>query len=119
MKAVPQADRDLSTLGTPTQGAVLVELNFGGQPGSPYTVGESAKLARHLSDAIKTQNLGSYGGRFAIAESTTLIFYGADAEAIFQVLEPSLTGEPMCAGARVTIRQGEGSREVVLPGRTM
>jgi hypothetical protein len=119
MKAVPQADRDLSTLGTPTEGAVLVELNFGRQPGSPYPVGESVKLSRQLSDAIETQNLGSYGGHVVIPESTTLIFYGADAEAMYRVLEPRPTSEPMCAGARVTIRQGEGSREVVLPGRTM
>jgi tetratricopeptide (TPR) repeat protein len=119
MNAVPQADRDLSALDTPTQGAVLVELSFGSRPGSPYTRHESARLSRQLSDAIETQNLGSYGGHVAIPESTTLIFHGADAEAMFRVLEPILTSEPMCAGARVTIRQGEGHRELVMPCRPM
>jgi tetratricopeptide (TPR) repeat protein len=119
MNAVPQANRDLSALDGPTQGAVLVELSFGSQPGSPYAKHEPAKLARQLSDAIETRNVGSYGGRVVIPESTTLMFYGADAEALFRVLEPSLTSEPMCAGAKVTIRQGEGHREVVLPYRPM
>jgi hypothetical protein len=50
----------------------------------------------------------------AIPENTTLIFYGPDAEALFKVLEPSLIDEPICAGARVVIRQGVTNREVVI-----
>jgi hypothetical protein len=119
MKAVPQADRNLSALDRPTQGAVLVELSFGSQMGSQYTKFESVKLAHQLSDTVETQNAGWYGGTVASPESTTLMFYGADAEALFRVLEPSLTSEPMCAGAMVTIRRPEGHREVVLPSRTM
>ena len=119
IKCVPQVNRDLSALDGPVQGDVLVELSFGSQPGGLYTRKEPARLARQLSDTIETGNVGSYGGHVVIPESITLMFYGADAEALFRVLEPSLTSEPMCAGARVTIRQGEGHREVVLPSRPM
>jgi len=34
-----------------------------------------------------------------------------------QALEPTLTSEPICAGARIAIRQHDGQREVILPSR--
>ena len=119
MKTVFQADRDLSTVQDPTGGAVLLELSFGSQPGSPYTNRDSLRFARELAETLEAHNLGSYGGHIIIPESTTLMFYGADAEALFRVLEPSLKSEPMCAGARATIRQGLQHREVMLPGPVM
>jgi hypothetical protein len=54
-----------------------------------------------------------------IPESTTLMFYGKDGEAVFCAIEPALASEPMCQGATVTVRQGEKQREVFLPGRVM
>jgi hypothetical protein len=47
------------------------------------------------------------------------MFYGADAEALFQAVEPILAGEAMCTGTTVTIRQADQHRELVLPGRVM
>lgn len=116
---VPQVNHGLGTRDAPTQGAVLVELNFGGWRGSADANHEPAKLAQQLSDAIETHNVGLYSGSVVIPESTTLMFHGADAEAIFGVLEPNLMSEPICAGARVTIRQLDGYREVILPSRLM
>jgi hypothetical protein len=50
-----------------------------------------------------------------IPESTTLWFYGADAEAIFQAMEEFLKDHLICAGATVAIRQCGMMREVVIP----
>jgi hypothetical protein len=47
-------------------------------------------------------------------ENTTLFLYGADAEALFRVVEPVLRDYPLCHGARVTIRQEHQERRVVL-----
>ena len=54
-----------------------------------------------------------------IPESTTLMFYGKDGEVVFRAIEPVLASEPICQGARITVRQGERQREVFLPGRVM
>jgi len=50
-----------------------------------------------------------------IPESTTLMLYGADGEELFRAIEPVLAGQPICAGANVTIRQGSKHRCVLLP----
>jgi hypothetical protein len=72
-----------------------------------------------LEDAVEIQNTGLYAGGVIIPESTTLMFYGDDAEALFRMLQPILANEPMCAGARVTIRRIASHREVILPSRLM
>ena len=119
MKEVPHTDRDLNAVGAPTEGAVFVEIDLGSWAESSHTVRGAAKLVNRISEAIESENVGVYAGSATIPESTTLIFYGEDAEALFRVLEPKLVSEPRCAGARVTIRQSGEHREVVLPGRLM
>jgi len=52
-----------------------------------------------------------------IPESTTMILYSSDAEILFQAIEPTLRSEPICAGARITIRQRDGQREMIIPSR--
>ena len=104
MKAVPHSNQDLSTLNAPTQGAVFLELTFGSWTNGPWR-NDMTDLARRLSELVESQNVGFCGGGATLPESTTLIFYGAEAEALFRVLEPSLLSEALCAGARVTIRQ--------------
>jgi tetratricopeptide (TPR) repeat protein len=117
MSAVPAADYDLKVLDSPTREAVLVELDFGNAPGRPYTKSQVAKFADGLSDIVEAQSAGLYAGSVTIRESTSLLFYGADAEVLFQILEPNLLNQPMCAGARVTIRRLSSFREVVVPQR--
>lgn len=117
MKAVPTVSRDLSALDAPLQCAVFVEVNVGSRGRRPDGPREDVQLERRLEEVLETKNVGWCAGRLTIPETTTLIFYGSDAETLFQVLEPTLTSEPVCAGARITIRQRDGQREVIVPSR--
>ncbi|HSY91647.1 MAG TPA: tetratricopeptide repeat protein [Candidatus Binatus sp.] len=119
MKGVPTVSRDLSALDAPLQCAVFVEVNVGSRGRRPDAPREDVQLERRLTDVLETKNVGWCAGRLTIPESTTLIFYGSDAETLFHALEPTLTSDPTCAGARVTIRQRDGQREVIVPSRLM
>ena len=81
--------------------------------------GSARGLGRQIAEAFESQEIGYYGGHVMILETTTFIYYGPDAEAMFRVLEPRLAEEPLCRGARVTIRQGDRRREVLLPRPVM
>jgi len=117
-EAVPGVDVDLSAHVAESKGSVLVELAHGSRPGTRYGAKETAKLAAELAAAAKAANAGFCAGTVTIPESTTLMFYGEDAERLYRSLQPILAGEPACAAAAVTIRQGKEAREVVLPGKT-
>jgi hypothetical protein len=119
MNAIPRLDHGLATSRVPTDAAVLVELNVGGWTQNYQGKRDSSRLAQRLSEMVETQDAGFYAGKVVIAESTTLMFYGTDAESLFRTLEPGLKSEAMCAGGRVTIRQGDVHREVMLPGQVM
>jgi tetratricopeptide (TPR) repeat protein len=116
MKAVPQVDRDLSALEGPVRCAVFVELNAGIRERSLDGKREDVQLGKRLEEVLEP-NVGWCAGHLSIPESTTMIFYGSDAEILFQAIEPTLRSEPICAGARVTIRRHDGHREVILPSR--
>jgi hypothetical protein len=109
----PQANVDVSALKTQAAGAVMIELAFGGWSGS-YGVQDAELIAEQLAEILEEQGAGFYGGRVVIPESTTLWFYGADAEAIFQAMEGFLKDHLICAGATVAIRQRDMLREVVI-----
>jgi tetratricopeptide (TPR) repeat protein len=117
IEAIPQVDRDPSDRKAQTEGAVLLELSFSNRPVRADERKNRTLLAERLSKKAQTRDVGYYSGWVAIPENTTLIFYGPDAEALFRVLEPSLISEPICAGARVVIRQGIMNREVVIRRR--
>jgi|HubBroStandDraft_6_1064221.scaffolds.fasta_scaffold94886_1 tetratricopeptide (TPR) repeat protein len=117
MKDVPQIDRDLSPLDGPVQCAVFVELNVGIGKRSLDGKREDVQLGRRLREVLEANNLGWYAGQLTIPETTTMILYGSDAEILFQAIEPTLRSEPICAGARITIRQREGQREIIIPSR--
>lgn len=119
MKAVPMVSRDLTALDAPTQCAVFVELNVGIRGRSRDGKREDVQLGKRLTEVLEPCNVGWYAGQLAIPESTTMIFYGPDAETLFRALEPTLRSEPICAGARITIRQRDGQREVMVPSRLM
>lgn len=112
---IPTVDRDLGSHISQAKGSVLVEISFGNRPGNRQSRQELARLAVGLSDAAKIRNAGFCAGSVTLPESTTLMFYGDDAEALFQVMEPVLTTERICEGASVTIREGKDVREMVLP----
>ena len=114
-KEVPQANFDLSTLTAESEGAVLIELGFGSRPGGRYGPRDAELLGQQLSAIVESQNTGFYGGRVVIPESTTLLLYGPDAEALFRTVEQFLLDHSICDAAIVTIRQSSQLREVVLP----
>jgi tetratricopeptide (TPR) repeat protein len=117
--AIPHVDRDLSSRVSQAKGSVLVEIGYGGRPGNRYGKKDLEKLAVDFTDAAESRNAGFCAGTVTIPESTTLMLYGEDAEALFQAIQPILARERICEGASVTIRQEMEVREVILPGRVM
>lgn len=107
----------MSALDGPVQCAVFVELNVGIRERSLDGKREDVQLGKRLTEVLEAKSVGWYAGRLTIPESTTMIFYGPDAEILFQAIEPTLTSEPVCAGARIAIRQRDGQREVIVPSR--
>lgn len=119
MAEIKAGDRALGDLKPPAEGAVLVEIEFGirDRPGPGNN--RAVLIGRQIAEVLESPEIGYYGGHVMILESTTIIYYGPDAEAMFRVLEPRLVEEPLCRGARVTIRQGDRHREVLLPRPVM
>jgi tetratricopeptide (TPR) repeat protein len=118
MKALAEGSHDLGTFDAKTaQCAVLVELNFDNRPSSAQRKRDCAEVARRFAAPIEDDGIGFFAGSATIPESTTLIFYGPDAESLFRVLQPHLMSEAICSGARITIRQQDQFREVILPTR--
>lgn len=119
MESLPQVNRDLSALDGPMRSAVFVELNAGSQGRLRDAERKDVQLERQLTELLKAGDVGWCAGRLTIPESTTLIFYGSDAETLFRTLEPTLRSEQICAGARITIRQRDSQRELILPSQFM
>jgi tetratricopeptide (TPR) repeat protein len=114
MQSARKMDGDFGAVKVPMEGAVLLELPFGIRPMRTEGRRSSNFLADMLSEEVRAQGVGYYGGWVAVPENTTLFFYGPDAEQLFKVLEPSLKKERVCAGARVLIRQGSTQREAFM-----
>jgi len=114
----PQAGPDLGNLNAP-MGAVSVELNSGSYAGDETGARDARQLGQQLMGLVRDANAGSYGGHVVLPESTVLMFYGEDAERLFELMQPTLANHSLCAGARVTIRQETSHREVMVPGRVM
>jgi len=97
------------------QGMVLVELAIGGKQRKLSGSDRLVSAIRKLVEAIQSQGVGELSGDITIPESTTLIFSGRDADKLFDVLGPLLRSEPVCAGARIVVRQGDAHREIAIP----
>jgi tetratricopeptide (TPR) repeat protein len=111
MASIGTVDRTFGDVKPSAEGAVLVELNSGGR--------DASRLQRSLHDLLEESGCGFYGGRVTIPETITLMFYGDDAEAMLTAMEPVLRKDPICAGAKITVRQDARHREVFLPGPVM
>lgn len=112
-------DRDLSSHIEKAEGSVSVEVGYGSRPGSRYGKQDLNNLLFDLADAVENANAGFCGGTAIIPESTTLMFYSGDAEALFRAMQPVLENQKICQGASVSIRQGKDIRQVTLPGTVM
>jgi tetratricopeptide (TPR) repeat protein len=116
MQTIPQIAHDSTAMKPPPAAAVTIELAFGSRPGIPDGQRKTSALAVKLLEAVAAKSLGYFSGWVMIPENTTIIFYGDDSEALFQVLDPILRADPICAGASVVLRQGDQRRSLVLPG---
>ncbi len=116
---IPNVDVGLSSHVSQAKGSVLVEIPFGSRPGNRYSIKDTAKLAVELADAAKSQNAGFCAGTVTIPESTTLMFYGEDAEALYRSMRLTLANEHICENATVTVRQGKDVREIAMSARVM
>ena len=106
---------NVDELGEQAPGTVMLELPFGGRPGNRFDLRDAEIVAEQIGAILAMRDVGKYGGRVVIPESTTLWFYGAEADAIYDAMEQYLTDHAVCAGAVVTIRQGTKLRQAVVP----
>lgn len=101
--------------GAQNAGEVLIELDGIHLPEAVYRTCDVATLENRIEEVLEMGEHGELDGHETGPENTTLFVYGADAEALFQAMEPVLRDYPLCQGARVTIRQYAEKRQVVLP----
>ncbi len=96
-----------------SDGALLVEVNAGMRSGTSDT--EISALGSSLDEILQDANLGRWHGLVRIPESSTLIYYGPNGEAMYQAIEITLREDSRCQGALVTIRQGTDHRQILVP----
>jgi tetratricopeptide (TPR) repeat protein len=101
-----------------SEGAVLIELDGATLPSSTYENYDLATLENQLTARVDSEAVGELDGHeFELcSQAVTIFLYGADAEALFEAIEPVLRGYPLCEHARVTIRQGTSERLVIITG---
>jgi tetratricopeptide (TPR) repeat protein len=113
-KQAPHANINLPSAENP-EGAILIELRFGRNDLTRHSVRDVRTVADQISAILDVRKLGSYGGGVVIAESTTLIFHGPDAQQMFSAIQQFLSDHLIFAGATVAIRQGTQLRSIVVP----
>jgi len=111
----PQITLNLGAKADKAEGAVLIEFALGRSTPSRHMMRDARNVADQIATILETRNLGFFGGRVMIPESTTLMFHGGDAEAMFAAMELILKDHEVFSGATVTIRQGSALRVVMLP----
>jgi tetratricopeptide (TPR) repeat protein len=98
-------------------GTVLVEVPNQSNA-DPRTPEEIRNLVYELAGALDEEGVGRISGHITSPDTRTLIFTGEDAERVFKFLSSRVSSDPFFSGARIVVRQGEQSREVVLPTRS-
>ena len=86
--------------------AVLVHLDGSGLPDRIYHEYDLATIEDRLIEVLEREGLGEFDGDEVGPGQTTLFMYGPDAERLFDGIEETLRGYPLCQGARVEIRRG-------------
>ncbi len=113
--AAPVFIHDATTPVELAEGALLIELDRGMR--SEPTTDEIRELGRYLAEILKQERLGVWEGFVRIPETSTLFYYGTNAQAMFDGIEPTLRGDARFDGALVTIRQRGEQRGVMIPRR--
>lgn len=97
--------------------AVIVYLKGSGLPSEVYDRYDLSTIEDKLSEVLESENLGDVDGNEVGPEGATIYMYGADADRLFGGVEAILREYPLCAGARVVIRNGPPGavqKEVIL-----
>jgi tetratricopeptide (TPR) repeat protein len=98
-----------------TDGALLIELDRGMR--SEPTTDEISAMGLDVGEILKEERLGAWEGFVRIPECSTLFYYGSNAQAMFEAVEPTLRRDARFEGALITIRQRAERREVMIPRR--
>jgi len=118
LAAIPKGEFDEDKGKDPAESAaVIIELRIGLGANRPGTRASVAAFARSLRNEVDRLGAGRYTGSISVPEMTTLTFTCKDSEFLFRALEPHLTAEEICAGAKIIIRQGLSHRDVLIPVR--
>lgn len=88
---------------------------FGPRSGNRYGTRDAEAVLEQIFAILSAAKLGESGGRALTPESITLIFYGENAQAMFDAIDQFLSDHLIFAGAVVTIRQGNSARQIVIP----
>jgi tetratricopeptide (TPR) repeat protein len=112
IESIPKVDESLAKTIDSAEAAVMVELAFGTRPRRENLVRDINQLSERLSKCVSGLDVGRYSSWLALPETITLIFYGADGDRLGAAVEPAVTGEPLCAGARIIVQQNGKQREI-------
>jgi len=92
--------------------AVLVHLDAVGLSDETYANYDLSTLEDQLIAVLSKSGCGECDGNEIGGGEAVLYMYGPDADALFLAIEPVLKSNPLCHGARVTIRSGPpGAKE--------
>ena len=113
--AIPSISHDMDAPVQSTEAALLVELERGIRSGA--TERDVAELGLCVNEILRERKLGEWWGVVRSPECSTLIYYGTDAQEMYQAIEPTLRTDARFEGARVTIRQRSEQSEIMIPRR--
>jgi hypothetical protein len=110
--------KELASVNSPNEQAVLVYLDGKGLPKEVYKKYDLATLEDQFIEAIEAQSLGEFDGNEMGPDEAALFMYAPNAETLFKGIEPILLAYPLCRNARVIVRYGgpgSQAREITLP----
>jgi hypothetical protein len=115
LKQYPQFKVNIGGINIESEGAVLIELEFGTGSRNTNAMSDAEQLSKQILQKIKNYCTFYNSARTSLPERTTLSFYGPYAEDLFDSMKSILETTVICKGARITIRQGTAFRQVVMP----
>ncbi len=97
--------------------AVLIFLQFSeGKLESERAVNAIFDLQELLSEEIEGNGVGLFDGNEFFEDTVTFFIYGPDANAIYEVIQPVISGLPVLPGSYIVKRYGDiGAPEEQIP----
>ena len=116
IESVPLVDIETGATAKPAEDAVFIELTRASAIPPEDEKESRIELTAVLGAAALLAEVGHYCGKVSLPESTTLIFYGSNADDLFAILQPALEAEKNQFHARVSIQKDGVIREVLIQG---